>query len=177
MPVAAPSQVSFSRGEISPLLHGRRDLDIYLAGLAHCENFVILPHGVATRRPGTRLAAEANIANSNVRLIPIEYSETDSYVLEFGDDYFRVYRDFGLVGSGDPFVPYVFSSTGISASILFEIDFAFVEDALYIVHESFAPKKLTRVAHDNWTLATHALTGTPVKWTRSEERRVGKSVG
>lgn len=34
-------------------------------------------------------------------------------------------------------------------------------DTMYLTHKSHAPRKLTRTAHDNWTLATYARTNDP----------------
>ena len=45
-------QESFTSGEISPLLHARVDLARYMTGLAELKNFIVLPQGGVTRRPG-----------------------------------------------------------------------------------------------------------------------------
>lgn len=80
---------SFAAGEISPELYGRIDLVKHQTGLARCENFMILPHGPAARRPGLRYIAEARDSTRAVRLLPFAFSASQTVVLEFGHQYAR----------------------------------------------------------------------------------------
>ena len=64
-------------GEISPLLRGRVDQPRYNTGTRETLNFVPMPQGGATRRPGTRYLGTAKSQTS--RLIPFVFSETDGY--------------------------------------------------------------------------------------------------
>jgi hypothetical protein len=94
----APSvrQTNFSAGEISPLLWARTDLPAFANGLRTCRNFFISREGAAISRPGTTLVCETKYnARSPVRLVPFVYSDTVSYVLEFGNYYMRVHTDGG----------------------------------------------------------------------------------
>ena len=43
---------SFTGGEISRELFGRLDLAKVQSGLDTCRNFIIMPHGAASNRPG-----------------------------------------------------------------------------------------------------------------------------
>jgi hypothetical protein len=61
------------------------------------ENFLILPHGGVTRRPGLKHVAEVKDSSKQVRLIPFEFSITQAYVLEFGDQYIRFYKDNAII--------------------------------------------------------------------------------
>jgi hypothetical protein len=82
--------VSFSGGEVSPLLYGRTDLTKYETGLRTLRNMIALRHGGATRRPGTQYVGTTLNNGDPVRLIPFIYNETgngQSYVLEFGNLY------------------------------------------------------------------------------------------
>jgi hypothetical protein len=82
---------SFAGGEIAPELYGRVDLAKFQTGLAECKNFIVLPHGPIANRPGTEyIAATKNQANTT-RLIPFSYSTTQTYALEFGDQYIRFF--------------------------------------------------------------------------------------
>jgi len=49
--------------------------------------------------------------------------------------------------------PYTSSESGASVDVD-ELDFAQSADTLYIAHEDYEPRTLTRTAHDNWTLDT-----------------------
>ena len=92
---------NFTGGELSPRLDGRNDLGKYPNGCKTLENFVIFPHGSAARRSGTQFIAEVKDSSKKTRLIPFEFSTTQTYMLEFGDQYMRVYKDEGSVLEGD----------------------------------------------------------------------------
>ena len=87
---------SFAGGEITPELAGRLDLTKYQTGLALCRNFITLPHGPATRRPGFEFVNEARL-NSGVRLIPFQFSADQTAVLEFGNQYVRFHINGGTL--------------------------------------------------------------------------------
>lgn len=80
---------SFAGGEITPEMLGRLDTVKYQTGLALCRNFTVLPHGPASRRPGFRYVAEARDSSKAVRLIPFQFSEDQTAVLEFSDQAVR----------------------------------------------------------------------------------------
>lgn len=84
---------SFAGGEITPELLGRMDLVNFQNGLAECENFITLPHGPATNRPGFEFVREVQNSASATRLIPFSYSTTQTMVLEFGAGYIRFHTD------------------------------------------------------------------------------------
>lgn len=84
---------SFAGGEIAPELGGRLDLGKYQTGLALCRNFITLPHGPATRRPGFRFINEAKDSTRKVRLAAFQFSADQSAVLEFGHLYIRFHID------------------------------------------------------------------------------------
>lgn len=84
---------SFAGGEITPELAGRLDLTKYQTGLSLARNFITLPHGPATRRPGFEFINEAKDSTRAVRLIPFSFSATQTVVLEFGHQYIRFHLD------------------------------------------------------------------------------------
>lgn len=86
---ARPLWRSFAGGEITPELYGRLDLAKYQTGLAKARNFLMLPHGPGTRRPGQTFVNEARDSTNAVRLIPFAFSATETVVLEFGHLYIR----------------------------------------------------------------------------------------
>lgn len=92
MAKSAPLLSSFNAGEWSPLVWGRSDLSRYRSACRRVENFLPLPQGAATRRPGTRFVA-ATRDDGPARLVPFEFSVEQAYVIEFGDRYLRLYRD------------------------------------------------------------------------------------
>jgi len=227
---------SFTSGELSPRLDGRIDLEKYFSGTKTLENMVIHPHGGASRRPGTKFVAEVKNSGDQTRLIPFEFSTTQTYMMEFGDQYIRFFKDNGIIteaaktitgitkanpgvvtasshgysngdyvilsgivgmtelngrqfkvagvatntfqlqdtdgnnfdtsslttyaSGGEAFRIYQITSPYNKAD-LFEIKYAQSADIMYIVHPSYAIRKLTRTGHTSWTLNTVSITGSP----------------
>ena len=86
---------NFTGGELSPRLDGRNDLNKYSSGCKTLENMIVYPHGSAARRSGTQFVAEVKNSAAKTRLIPFEFSTTQTYMLEFGNQYIRYYKDNG----------------------------------------------------------------------------------
>jgi hypothetical protein len=92
---------NFTGGELSPRLDGRNDLNKYSSGCKTLENMIIYPHGSAARRSGSRFIAEVKSSAAKTRLIPFEFSTTQTYMMEFGNQYIRFYKDNGQILEGD----------------------------------------------------------------------------
>ena len=92
---------NFTGGELSPRLDGRNDLAKYASGCSTLENLIVYPHGSAARRPGTNFVAEVADSTKKTRLIPFEFSTTQTYMLEFSNLKIRVFKDNGAVLEGD----------------------------------------------------------------------------
>ena len=101
MPKANNAQTNFTSGEVSPLLRGRVDSAKYANGAEEMLNFVVLPQGGAFRRPGTLMIGEVQDSDYVHRLVPFEFSEAQSYILEFGENTLRIWFNDSLV-DGDP---------------------------------------------------------------------------
>jgi hypothetical protein len=97
----AAQLTNFTGGEFSPRLDGRNDLSKYTSACKTLENFVIYPHGSAARRSGTQFVAEVKDSAAKTRLIPFEFSTTQTYMLEFGNQYIRFYRNNGAILESD----------------------------------------------------------------------------
>jgi hypothetical protein len=149
---------NFTAGELSPRLDGRNDLAKYSAGCATVENMVIYPHGAAARRPGTTFIAEVKTSSAKTRLIPFEFSTTQTYILELGNQYMRFYRDNGQILSGGS--PFEISTPYLTAE-LFDIKFAQSADVMYITHPNHQTRKLSRTGHTSWTLTAVDFTNGP----------------
>ena len=86
---------SLNSGELSPLMDFRIDQDKYQMGCRTMENFYPLIYGGAERRPGTYYVGAAKTAGVACRLIDFVYSRDQAYILEFGDQYIRVFVNSG----------------------------------------------------------------------------------
>ena len=149
---------NFTGGELSPRLDGRNDLTKYNSGCKTLENMVVYPHGSASRRSGTQFVSEVKDSTKKTRLISFEFSTVQTYVLEFGNQYIRFYKDNGQILSGGS--AYEISSPYLEAE-LFDIKFAQSADTMYICHPNHAPRKLTRTGHTNWTLVNDVIINGP----------------
>lgn len=147
-------QPAFTAGELSPSLWARVDLSKYQTGLKTAKNLFIHPHGGASNRAGLEFVNEVKDSADNARLIPFQFNTEQTYVLEFGDLYMRVYRDGGIILSGG--LPYEIV-TPYAHGDLDEIVVCQEADVMYIVHPGYAPRKLARLADNNWTLTTVAF--------------------
>lgn len=90
---SSPALSTFTAGEISPRLEGRVSIEKYREGLADLTNMIVQPHGGVTRRPGTEYLGEVKDSSVKTRLIPFEFKTADTYILEFGDQTMRVFRN------------------------------------------------------------------------------------
>ena len=149
---------NFTGGELSPRLDGRNDIAKYNSGCKTLENMIVYPHGSASRRSGTQFVAEVKDSTKKTRLISFEFSTVQTYILEFGDQYIRFYKDNGVILDGGS--PYEISSPYLEAE-LFDIKFAQSADTMYICHPNHNPRKLTRTGHTNWTLVDDVIINGP----------------
>jgi hypothetical protein len=158
MPRTTLALTSFVSGEFSPKMDGRTDFEKYSSGAKTLENFLVHPQGAATRRVGTQFIAEVKSSAAKTRLIPFEFSTTQTYILEFGNTYIRFYKDKGqILDSGSA---YEISSPYLTAE-LFDIKFAQSADVMYITHPNHEVMKLSRTGHTSWTLAEVDFTDGP----------------
>src|SRR3990167_2706659 len=93
-----PLTATFIRGEISPKLRARVDLEQYAQGLADATNWLVTPQGGLERRPGTRFIAALRDETETGRLCEFEFNEEQAYALLFNDAYIRFFTIGGIVG-------------------------------------------------------------------------------
>ena len=92
---------NFTAGRLSSRLDGRTDLAKYFNGCTALTNFMVHPHGGATRRPGTYFVAEVKTSSKATRLIPFEFNTDHTYIIELGDQYMRFFTNNGQIVEGD----------------------------------------------------------------------------
>lgn len=98
MALAWPLRANFSRGELTPKLHARADVEHYLAGLAECHNFMVMRQGGLRRRPGTIWMRQAK-TTAQPRLVPFVFSTEQAYILEMGEGYVRFHTTAGIIAT------------------------------------------------------------------------------
>ncbi|MDP1824907.1 MAG: hypothetical protein Q8L48_16745 [Archangium sp.] len=131
--MAVDRQTSFSAGELSPYLYGRTDLELWRHGARQLLNHFVSLQGSAVTRPGTLKLATAKLAD--VVLIPFNFSDDLSYVLEFGEYYVRVHHPTsGYTGTE--------VATPFRAADLPALTWAQVGLVLFLAHPSYDPREL-----------------------------------
>ena len=148
-------QRAFNGGEVAEAMYGRIDDGKYQTGLALCRNFIIEPQGALARRPGFEFVNAAKYADKRCRLIPFNFSSTQTLVLEFGDYYIRFHHLGQTIMDGD--APYEVA-TPYSADEVFDIHYVQSADILTLVHTAHPPMELRRYGATNWTLTQIVFT-------------------
>jgi hypothetical protein len=100
-----PIQANFTRGEASPKLHARVDIEFYKAMLKTGTNWTIMKQGGLRRRPGFMMVKEVKDSTKKTRLIPFIFGTPSdgipqAYVLEFGNLYARILTTGGIITDG-----------------------------------------------------------------------------
>jgi hypothetical protein len=139
-------QTSFASGELSPLLWGRTDLEVYASGARSLLNFVVNRQGNSVSRPGTQLAWNAK--QNDVVLLPFLHASGESYVLELGHLYVRIYNARTLALITELVTP--FQSTDLP-----ELQWAQLGSTMVLTHRLRAAQELT---------ITSAATIVPVRY-------------
>ena len=147
-----PLQPVFARGELSPRLFSRVDIDHYKMGLAECVNWLVMKQGGLRRRPGTEWITWARYPHVKCRLVRFVFSTLQAYVLEFGHGYIRFYANGGIVNSGGTPIEL---GTPWTADDIWKLQFAQSADVLYIAHPDFQQMMLSRFSGSNFTLVPY----------------------
>lgn len=138
-------QATFSRGELDPELVTRPDLELFRAALAECENFITLKRGGFRRRGGTRYVGEVKDSGAGAWLMPFEFGSGQTYMLEAGNYYFRVYSSIGRVGSVEVTTPY-------SLAVLPDLKFVQSIDTLFVTGGGIRPQAIKRYGETSWAI-------------------------
>lgn len=158
MPVLHQLQPSFNNGEISPLLYDRVDYNKFTSSVKSGKNMFVHPQGGMSNRAGTKMLGMAN--GEKVRLIPFEFSNTETYMIEFGDFYCRFYTTNGQVVTEEG-NPYEIESP-FSANDLDKIRYCQSGDVMYIAWGG-KPRTLTRHNHTDWRFSEYNNKNGPIK--------------
>lgn len=139
---------NFTSGQISRRLDVRSDLLRHKNGCTALENMVVMPHGGARSRPGTKFLVEVKDSSKITRLIDFQSSVEDSYIVEMGDQYFRFIKNRAQIESGGSAyeVAHVYEEADVRA-----VKVAQSVDVMFMVHPDYPVKQLTRNGDTSWT--------------------------
>lgn len=147
-------QPTFAAGELSPSASARTDIARYYTGLKLCRNFMVMPYGGVRNRPGTRFICEVADSTKMNRLIPFQFNDEQTYILQFGDFNMRVINNGGQVLSGG--VPYQLAMP-YNQYDLARLNYTQSADVMTFATPSYKPRELGRLAHDNWITSEISL--------------------
>lgn len=142
---------SFNGGEVTPLVHGRVEMESMRRACRDLQNFVPRVFGGAFRRPSMMHVATAADPARHSRLIPFAFSSSQKYMLELGHLTLRV---FNADTGGQAVSPL---SAPWTESQIDAVQIVQVNDVMWLVHGDVVEHELIRLADNNWTL-------TPVPW-------------
>lgn len=154
-------QTNFSVGELDPLLRARTDLQQYQNALEEATNVIVQPQGGIRRRDGLEFIDDFGGTFTDFKLIPFEFSVTDSYLLVFVVGRIYVYKDGTLQtdinGSGNNYI----TASAITAAMIDELEYTQAVDTLILCHEDLQTKRLVRNSDTSWTLENLPITNLP----------------
>ena len=120
--------------------------------------FIGFKHTTGATHTLDTVTLKKGVTESAVRLARFQFSDTQAYILEFGNLYCRFYKDNGRIETSGIAVelatPYVTAD-------LFELMFAQSADTMFIAHRDYAPRQIERSSHTAWTINETAFISNP----------------
>ena len=176
---AVTIQTNFTTGEVDPLLKSRIDINQYYNALDQARNVLIQPQGGIERRPGLQFIFEVPSAanpQNGMKLIPFEFSTTQSYMLLFVHNRMYIFKNKELVtninSSGNDYL-----TTTIGSTVLATMDHTQSADTLIVVQEDMAPKKIVRGgSHSTWTISDISFEFIPKFNFTSSETTINQTI-
>lgn len=92
-----PARYSFSAGEWSRKMQGRMDLPRYSEAAERIQNMLVQVQGSLTRRPGSRYVAPSISNDYDSALLPWQFNDDQSIVVELGDERAHFFADGGQI--------------------------------------------------------------------------------
>lgn len=169
------SQKSFAKGEISPALQARSDLETYQSALALCENMIVLKQGILARRSGTKFVSYAKDDARHSRLVTFQFSMTQAYVIEFCHMKLRFYKDGGIIESA-PGVPYEIDAPWADVDLIY-LSITQSADILYVAHGKYAPCEVRRSGHTSWEVRGYGAEKGPFEPINADRAKTVKISG
>ncbi|MDH8410007.1 hypothetical protein QIG85_26420, partial [Klebsiella pneumoniae] len=120
-----------------------------------CRNFIVRQSGGIENRPGFRFLGSAKYADRYCRLIPFQFSVSQTYALELGDHYFRVWSNGALVTDGGSPVEV---ATPWPVSVISELKFTQSADVMTVCHNDYRPFEIRRYGEADWRTAAVTTT-------------------
>lgn len=147
------SQLAFTTGEVSPDVSSRFDLEQYKSALLEAENVVIRPYGAVAKRQGSQYVGQVKYSDKPTRLFEFTTNTNNSFMLEFGDKYIRVWN-YGVYTGIEVTAPF-------TSDILFDLNCSQSGDVMFICSGKYPIQTLSRYSDTDWRLEAYKLTEQP----------------
>ena len=147
------SQLAFTTGEVSPDVSSRFDLEQYKSALLEAENVIIRPYGAVAKRQGSQYVGQVKYSDKPTRLFEFTTNTNNSFMLEFGDKYIRVWN-YGVY-TGVEF------ATPFDSDILFDLNCIQSGDVMFICSGKYPIQTLSRYSDTDWRMSAYKLTEQP----------------
>lgn len=147
------SQLAFTTGEVSPDVSSRFDLEQYKSALLEAENVVIRPYGAVAKRQGSQYVGQVKYSDKPTRLFEFTTNTNNSFMLEFGDKYIRVWN-YGIYTGIEVTTPF-------TSDILFNLNCSQSGDVMFICSGKYPIQTLSRYSDTDWRMSAYKITEQP----------------
>lgn len=152
-------QTDFKYGELDKFILSKYDAQatsqLYArSGMMYLQNFFVNKYGSLSRRYGTKFIAEVQSSNKKTRLIPFSIGIQESYIIELGDQYIRIYSENGIEKDQNNNVIEL-TTPYLESDIDTIYNWRKGGSILYITHPKYHPYELVRekkTGYNIWTL-------------------------
>lgn len=156
------SQLAFTTGEVSPDVSSRFDLEQYKSALLEAENVVIRPYGAVAKRQGRQYVGQVKYSDKPTRLFEFTTNTNNSFMLEFGHLYIRVWRngEYTNLEINTPFEDEIINDLNIIQS----------GDVMFICSGKYPIQTLSRYSDTDWRMSAYKLTEQPYDEINTDNR-------
>lgn len=145
------AQLTFNSGELSPYLIYRTDVSKHGGGAATMRNFLPLPYGAVSKRPGTSHVANLGTATENFQAFTFTASDGIQYLLWFTPGTLKVFAKDGTLKATVPFLAESPAPPSVSYNLR-DMQMAQINDVAILTHPAFHPMRLSTSSDTEWKL-------------------------
>ena len=162
-------QNNFERGEISPSMTMRTDLNTYVQGAEEVRDLFLLAEGGVKRRAGSSyvgtLNGTPNLSNRlEMRLEPFMFSDDERYIMAFSNARLEIYRINASTGALSALTALTADTSSASlpwtTARLERLTITQNADVMFVAHPDFMVRKITRTSATAFAISTFAFDAT-----------------
>ncbi len=159
-------QNNFERGEISPSMTMRTDLNTYVQGAEEVRDLFLLAEGGVKRRAGSSyvgtLNGTPNLSNRlEMRLEPFMFSDDERYIMAFSNARLEIYRINASTGALSALTALTADTSSASlpwtTARLERLTITQNADVMFVAHPDFMVRKITRTSATAFAVSTFAF--------------------